>query len=251
MLDLSGKTAFITGASRGIGEATARLFAQAGARVALVARSSEEISRIASEIGAGALAVPCDIASYASVDAAASETEAKLGPIDILINNAGVVDPIARLVKTDPEGYAKATAINLNGTFNAMRRIVPGMITRGGGTVLTVSSGAAHRPVEGWTAYCSAKAGVAMLTKMLHHEEHWRGVRAMGLSPGTVATQMQREIKASGVNPISQLEWSDHIPPEWPAKALLWMCGSEADAHLGEELQLRDDELRRTLGLIE
>jgi len=72
----------------------------------------------------------------------------------------------------------------------------------------------------------------------------------MGLSPGTVATQMQREIKASGVNPVSQLDWDAHIPADWPAKALLWMCSPEADAFLGEEISLRDEGIRRRAGLI-
>jgi hypothetical protein len=72
----------------------------------------------------------------------------------------------------------------------------------------------------------------------------------MGLSPGTVATQMQRDIKASGVNPVSRLDWEDHIPPEWPAVALSWMCTAEADAHLGEEISLRDPAIRQALGLV-
>ena len=250
MIDLNGKTAFITGASRGIGEATARLFALAGAQVALVARSTAEIERIASEIGPKAIAVPCDVASETALDRAVSTVEEALGPVDILLNNAGVIDPIARLCEADPADWGRALDINVKGVFYAMRRIVPGMIARGGGTVLTISSGAASRPIEGWSAYCSSKAGAAMLTAMLDYEERANGIRALGLSPGTVATQMQREIKASGVNPVSQLEWSDHIPPEWPAKALLWMCGPEADAHLGTDLSLRDEDLRRKVGVI-
>lgn len=71
----------------------------------------------------------------------------------------------------------------------------------------------------------------------------------MGLSPGTVATQMQREIKASGVNPVSQLNWEDHIPPEWPARALLWMCSGDADVYLGDEISLRDPQIRAKVGL--
>ena len=71
----------------------------------------------------------------------------------------------------------------------------------------------------------------------------------MGLSPGTVATDMQRDIKASGINPVSQLAWSDHIPPEWPAKALVWMCGAEADEFLGTDISLREDSIRKKVGL--
>ncbi|WP_226552042.1 SDR family oxidoreductase [Celeribacter naphthalenivorans] len=250
MSDVTGKTVVITGASRGIGEAAARLFAASGAKVALLARSEEAITKIAEEIGAHALAVPCDISSYTAIDAAMSAVENQLGPIDILINNAGVIDPIGDLKTCDPEAWGRLIDINVKGVFYAMRRVVPEMVARGSGTVLTISSGAAHSPVEGWSAYCSSKAGAAMLTSMLDLEERANGIRAMGLSPGTVATQMQRDIKASGINAVSQLDWSDHIPPEWPARALLWMCGAEADVHLGEELSLRDEGLRRTIGVI-
>ena len=90
-----------------------------------------------------------------------------------------------------------------------------------------------------------------MLTRMVDKENRDDGIRAIGLSPGTVATEMQREIKASGINPVSKLDWSDHIPPEWPAKALLWMCSEDADEFIGEEISLRDEGIRRRIGLIE
>ncbi|MCA0041934.1 SDR family oxidoreductase [Celeribacter litoreus] len=250
MIDLTGKVAVVTGASRGIGEATARLFAKSGAKVALLARSEDDIFRIASEIGEGALAVPCDIGSLEAVDEALTQVEQSLGPVDILVNNAGMIDPIGALAEVDPEAWGRLIDVNIKGVFYAMHRVVPSMVARGGGTVLTVSSGAAHSAIEGWSAYCTSKAGAAMLTSALDLEYRDKGIRAMGLSPGTVATQMQREIKASGINDVSKLEWSDHIPPEWPAKALLWMCSAEADAHMGEELRLRDEAFRRQIGVI-
>lgn len=251
MPHITGKTVMITGASRGIGEAAARIFADAGANVALLARSAGDIDRIAREIGDKALAVPCDVASMNSVESAVATVEAHFGPIDILINNAGVIAPIGALTEVDTEAWGELIDINIKGVFHTLHRIVPGMVARGGGTVLNISSGAAHGPVEGWSAYCSSKAGAAMLTRMLDLEERDNGIRVMGLSPGTVATQMQRDIKASGINAVSRLDWSDHIPPEWPARALLWMCGAEADRYLGEELKLRDEDLRREIGLIE
>ena len=107
----------------------------------------------------------------------------------------------------------------------------------------------AHHALEGWSHYCTSKAGAAMLTKSAHLEGTGWGLRAMGLSPGTVATKMQREIKASGVNPVSELDWEDHIPPEWPAKCLAWMCTSDADAFLGEEISLRDEAIRTRIGV--
>ncbi|SHG73170.1 SDR family oxidoreductase [Marivita hallyeonensis] len=249
MTDLTGKTVLITGASRGIGAEAARVFAHAGANVALVARSADAIADLAGEIGQQAVAIPCDISRYWEVDKAVENCVTAFGGLDILINNAGVIEPIARMEIADPESWGQVIDINLKGVFHGMRAALPVMQRAGGGTVLTVSSGAAHGPVEGWSHYCASKAGAAMLTRCLHKEMGDKGIRAMGLSPGTVATQMQKEIKASGINPVSQLDWSDHIPADWPAKALLWMCGSEADGYLGEEISLRDEDIRKKVGL--
>ena len=250
MTDMSGRTVLITGASRGIGEATAREFAAAGANVALVSRGAEAIRRLAAEIGPQALAIPADVSRYGEVAAAVDTCVRAFGTLDVLVGNAGVIEPIAHMWKADPEAWGKAVDVNLKGVFHGMRAALPVMTARGGGTVITVSSGAAHNPVEAWSQYCAAKAGAAMLTRCLHLEAAGRGIRAMGLSPGTVATQMQREIKASGLNPVSQLAWSVHIPPDWPAKALVWMCTADADAFLGQEISLRDEAIRRRVGLI-
>jgi NAD(P)-dependent dehydrogenase (short-subunit alcohol dehydrogenase family) len=89
-----------------------------------------------------------------------------------------------------------------------------------------------------------------MLTRCADKEAREKGLRIMGLSPGTVATDMQREIKASGINPVSQLEWSDHIPPEWPAQTLVWMCSADADEFCGTDVSLREDDIRKRVGLI-
>lgn len=250
MSELSGKTIMITGASRGIGAAAARAFAAEGANVALLARSRESLVELAGEIGDQALAVPCDVSRYWEVEAAVSAAEETFGGLDVLINNAGVIEPISHLAEADPDAWSHVIDINLKGVFYGMRAAMPGMMARGGGTILTISSGAAHNALEGWSHYCTSKAGAAMLTMCAHKEGAENGIRAMGLSPGTVATEMQREIKSSGLNPVSELDWSDHIPPEWPAKALVWMCSSAADAHLGTELSLRDEGLRREIGLI-
>ena len=88
-----------------------------------------------------------------------------------------------------------------------------------------------------------------MLTKCTDLEDRAQGIRAMGLSPGTVATRMQSDIKKSGINPVSKLKWSDHIPAAWPARALLWMCTEGADPLLGQEIHLKDPAILDTLGL--
>ena len=248
-MTVEGKTVLITGASRGIGAAAARIFANAGANVALVARSTDQISEIANEIGDKAIALPCDVSDFSSVEAAVTRTVDHFGGLDVFIGNAGVIDPIAPLAESDPAGWGQAIDINLKGIYHGMRAAMPVMISAGNGTIITISSGAAHHALEGWSHYCASKAGAAMLTEAAHLESAGQGLRIMGLSPGTVATDMQVAIKQSSINPVSTLDWSDHVPPDWPARALLWMCGPAADAWLGQEISLRDPEIRKTVGL--
>jgi len=248
--NLDGKTALITGASRGIGAAAAQAFADAGANVVLVARSAKAIDAIAADIGDRAIAVTADVADFASVQAAVDRAISHFGSLDIFIGNAGAIDPIGPLAEADPDTWGANIDTNLKGVMYGMRAAMTPMLAQGHGTIVTTSSGAAHGPVEGWSAYCSGKAGAYMLTRVADHENRDKGLRIMGLSPGTVATQMQRDIKASGINPVSKLDWSDHIPPEWPAQALVWMSTPEADDHLGTDVMLRDDAIRKKVGLI-
>ncbi len=249
-VDLTGKTVLISGASRGIGAAAALAFADAGANVALLARSRDAITELAGQIGPKALAVPCDVSRYWEVEQAMNAARDAFGGLDVVINNAGIIDPIGHLATIDPEAYSHTIDINLKGVMHGMRAALPGMIAQGSGTIINISSGAAHGPVEGWAAYCSSKAGALMLTGVGDKEARGAGVRVLGLSPGTVATEMQREIKASGINPVSQLAWEDHIPPEWPAQTLLWMCTAAADEYLGGDVSLREEGVRRAVGLI-
>ena len=250
MAVMQGKTVLITGASRGIGAAAARVFADAGANVALVARSEDAIADLTAEIGPNAMAIPCDVSRFWEVQTAVSACVDTFGSIDVLINNAALLEPISHLAEADPEAWGHLIDVNVKGVFNGMRAAMPIMIENGGGTILTIGSGAAKKAYEGWGAYCASKAAALMLTRTIHNEASDNGIRAISLSPGTVATQMQRDIKASGMNPVSQLDWGEHIPAEWPAKTLLWMCGAEANAWLGDEVSLRDEDIRKQVGLI-
>ena len=246
---MRGRTALITGASRGIGAAAARAFADAGANVVLVARDASALADLAGEIGERALAVPCDVTRPLQIGTAVDAAVDAFGGLDVLVNNAGAIEPVARMEAADPDAWGRVIDVNLKGAFNGMAAALPVMRAAGGGTILTIGSGAAHGPVEGWSHYCASKAAVLMLTRMLHHENGAHGIRAMSLSPGTVATQMQREIAASGVNPVSRLPWEAHIPPEWVGRALVWMAGPAGDAHLGQEVSLRDEGVRAAVGL--
>lgn len=246
----SRKTALITGASRGIGAATARIFASAGWNVALAARNEEAIANLSAEIGGEqALAIPCEVSRPWEVEATVSATVDAFGGIDALILNAGVIDPIGRMADIDPEDWGRVIDVNLKAVFYGIHAVLPIMLEAGGGTILTVSSGAASKALEGWSHYCSSKAGAAMVMRCLDTEYRGHGIRAMGLSPGTVDTDMQVSIKDSALNPVSRLERSDHIHPDWPARALLWMTGGEADDLVGSELSLRDEATRRRIGL--
>lgn len=247
-MELKGKLVVITGAARGIGAAAAREFSAKGASLALISRSGAALEAVAAETGG--LALPCDVSDAAALKAAVTRAEAAYGPVEVLINNAGILGPVARIIDGDVKAFHDTLSINIGGVYNGMQAVLPGMIARGRGVIITVGSGAAHNPQEGWAAYCSSKAGAYMLTRAAHLEAGPAGVRVLSLSPGTVATDMQRAVKASGINPVSQLDWSVHIPPEWPAKTLVWMCGAEAAEFDGAEVSLREERIRRAVGLI-
>jgi NAD(P)-dependent dehydrogenase (short-subunit alcohol dehydrogenase family) len=248
MHDLTDKVVVITGASRGIGAAAAVEMAKSGAKVALLARTRDAIDQIAADIGDVALAIGCDVADAHQVSAAFDQVVSHFGQIDVVINNAGIIDPIARLGDADAGAWGALIDVNLKGAFYGVQAALRHMPT--GGTIITVSSGAASSPIAGWSAYCASKAGAAMLTRCVDLEYRDAGIRAFGLSPGTVATQMQKDIKASSVdNRVRQLDWSDHIPPEWPARALAWMCTPAADDLIGTDISLRDDDIRSRAGV--
>lgn len=249
MIDLTGKTAIVTGASRGIGQAAAYAFAEAGANVVLAARSAGAISETAADIGEKARAITCDVSSKADVQNLISQTVDAFGRLDILVNNAGVIDPIGPIDGVDSAEWGQLIDINVKGVFYGMKAALPHMKAVGGGTIISIGSGAARSALEGWSAYCASKAAVHHLHAVLHVEEAANGIRSLVNSPGTVATNMQKQIKASGVNKVSEIPWESHVPPEWIAKTLVWMCGPDADDYLGDVVALRGDDLRATIGV--
>jgi len=252
MQDLQGKVAIVTGASRGIGAATARELAGHGVAVVLAARSAGAITEIADEIATGggrALALTCDVARYDDVANLVTQAGATFGGLDILVNNAGVIEPIAHLADSDPAAWDQVVDINLKGVYHGLRAAIPAMQARGGGVIVNISSGAATSALEGWSHYCATKAAVLSLTRCVDKEYGEQGIRVVGLSPGTVATGMQVSIKASGINPVSQLDPAAHIPSEWVGRAIAWLCTADADEFAGVDVSLRDTDIRRRAGL--
>lgn len=250
---LEKKSAVVTGASRGIGEATAIELAAQGVNVVLAARSKNSLDDIVSRIidnGGTACAVECDVCDYEEVANAVTECVAQYGQIDILVNNAGLIDPIARLEDSDPNQWSNVVDVNLKGVYHGLRAALPLMKEQGSGVIVNVSSGAATSALEGWSHYCATKAGVLSLTKCAHKEFGDLGVRIVGMSPGTVATDMQISIKESGINPVSELEATDHIPVTWPAKTIAWLCTDAASEYAGTDFSIKTAEGRKLVGLV-
>jgi NAD(P)-dependent dehydrogenase (short-subunit alcohol dehydrogenase family) len=246
------KTAIVTGASRGIGEATARHFAALGAHVVLASRDAARIGKIVADLdakGATVCAWPTDVADPDQVKSLIDATLDKTGRVDLLVNNAGLIDPIVRLGDSNPEDWGRIVDVNLKGVYHGLRYAIPAIVKQGTGTIVNISSGAATSALEGWSHYCATKAAVLSLTRVAHKEYRDCGVRVIGLSPGTVATRMQEQIRESGINPVSQLDWSAHIPTDWVARAIEWLTSDAADDYLGTDFSLRTDEGRQAVGL--
>lgn len=250
---LAGTTALITGASAGLGAAMALEFAHRGAAVVLAARRVHELDSVARAInaqGGTALAVACDVADPASVARARDIAFDQFGGVDHLVNNAGTIEPITPVLEGCTQQWERTLRVNVLGALHTCQAMMPAMLARGSGTVLNISSGAAHRAMEGWGAYCTSKAGLLMFTSTLIVDHGGHGVRIRSLIPGAVATAMQVRIRESGVNEVSRIPPSDLIPPELPAIVAAWLCSpAAADIPDGEQ-SIRDSALRAKIGCL-
>lgn len=243
-MKLTGTTALVTGGNRGIGLATVRALAEAGSEVHFTARSAANIA--AAQRDLGDVTATGHLANMTDRVAMATLLEQ---PFDILVNNAAVIAPIGRILDISAEDWATSIDINLTSAFHATQRALAHMVAKGGGTIVNISSGAAHRPQEGWSAYCAGKAGLAMLTRSIHLEYAEQGIRIFGFAPGVVDTDMQVAIRASGINPVSKLPRESLAPAHEPARAIVWLCTPAADALAGQELDVRAPDLRAAAGL--
>ncbi len=191
---LDGRTAVITGASRGIGLECARLLHADGARVVLVARSTDALARVCQEMGRGASVVECDLADPESLRRALATIRAELGDSpDILVNNAGLFT-LARVENTPVETFERTIQINLTSQFVIAREFVPGMRARRRGHIVTIGSIADHHAYAENAAYAASKFGARALHEVLREELRGSGVRATLVSPGPVDTTMWEEL---------------------------------------------------------
>jgi NADP-dependent 3-hydroxy acid dehydrogenase YdfG len=211
---LAGRTALVTGASRGIGLAGARALAGAGARVALLARSADALAREAAALGGGALAVACDLRDDAAVQGALARVrEAFGGAPDVLVNNAGAFE-ITPAAETSPEAFVAALDANLVAPFRLVRALLPELLARGRGHVVSVGSIADRTAFPGNAAYAPGKFGLRALHEVLRAELRGTGVRTSLVSPGPVDTALWDAVDPDarpGFTPRAQMLRPDDV----------------------------------------
>lgn len=244
-------TVIVFGASRGLGAAIAMALAAADFAVAAVCRKQTDANQLSSAIirnGGRALPLVADVSDYSAVRSAVAQATNWHGNIVGMVNNAGVVEPIGLLQDTDPVAWRRLIAVNLIGAYHCLHATLPAMTA--GAVVVNISSGAAAHAMEGWSAYCASKAGLAMLTQSVAEEYGPRGIVAYGFRPGVVDTEMQGTIRASGINRISQLKREDLLRPEVPAGAVAWLLRERPLDLAGTEVDVRDAGFARRAQLV-
>ncbi|CAN5902701.1 3-oxoacyl-ACP reductase FabG [soil metagenome] len=246
--------ALVTGGGRGIGAATAKLLARSGARVAVSARTEEEITSVADEIsssGAEAIAVPMDVADEDSVSSGFREIQRKFGPVTILVNNAGTPGVPLPVAATEPEAWRQVFEVNVTGAFLCARKALPQMISEHWGRIINVSSAAARHPVAGMAAYSASKAALDQLTRVLAYECMPYNIAAIGVYPGVIDTRMQEESRSFGADLVGKQlhrmfnnyrDFGMLRPPEEPAELISYLCTPNAARLNGHVVRLEQLE---------
>ena len=208
MKNLKGKTVIVTGGGGGIGGATCRRFAAEGAKVAVFDMNMDAAQKVAAEInaaGGSAAAFSCNITDRAQVDAAVAATEAQLGPVDVLVNNAGW-DVFKPFVKTVPAEWDKLIAINLTGALHMHHAVLPGMVARNYGRIVNIASDAARGGSSGEAVYAACKGGLVALSKTLAREHARHNITVNVVCPGPTDTALLAGVAEGARDPAKLIE---------------------------------------------
>ncbi|MFJ7952910.1 3-ketoacyl-ACP reductase [Lysinibacillus sp. NPDC096418] len=208
---ISGKTALITGAGRGIGRATAIAFAKEGINVGLVGRTLENLQNVAEELKEFDVKVAiaaADVANMESITEAVESIRAELGAIDILVNNAGI-SKFGKFLDLSPEDWTNIVDVNVKGVYYTTRAVLPEMIERQTGDIINISSTAGQKGAPITSAYSASKAAVIGMSESLMLEVRKHNIRVVTLTPSTVATDMAVELQLTDGNPEKVMQAED------------------------------------------
>jgi NADP-dependent 3-hydroxy acid dehydrogenase YdfG len=230
---LGGRVALVTGATGGIGLATARTLAAEGARVAMLARNAETLRARASEIGSGAMAFPCDITDAVVVERTLATVRQALGEPDILVNNAGVFEP-RPVEEVSAEDFARTVNVNLVAAFALVHALLPAMRAAAAGHIVTIGSVADRTAFPGNSAYAASKFGLRAMHEVLRNELRGSGVRASLISPGPTDTPIWDAVERSASAPRSFPQRSEMMPSEAVASAVLYALTQPAEVNIDE-----------------
>ena len=229
--ELEGQVALVTGGGRGIGRLIARELADAGMRVAVAARSSGQVEETAREIDG--LAVTADVSKQEDVEAMVATVERELGPIDLLVNNAGV-GPSPKLPwKEDPADWWHVFEINVLGAYLCSRAVLPGMVERGHGRIVNTGSGASYLPLGAPTSYGASKAALGRFGELLASQVGELGVSVFVISPGLVRTEMTDSFG-------DEAPWT---PPELAPRLVRALASGRADRLAGRYIHAEHDDI--------
>ena len=249
-IDLRGQVAMVTGGGRGLGRAFALALAGVGAAVAIIARSPDELAETAAlmeQAGRKFASYVADITDTDAITRIVATIENSLGPIDLLVNNAGVIGPLGPFVQSPVEDWWRTLDINLRGQALCAHRVLPGMMVRGRGRIINIASGGGATMFPYFSAYITSKTALIRFAECLAHETRPHGIAVFAMGPGTVRTRMS-EYSLSSPEGRAWLPWFRDIfdqgrdlPPERPASLLLTLASGRADRLSGHYIVPGDD----------
>jgi NAD(P)-dependent dehydrogenase (short-subunit alcohol dehydrogenase family) len=247
--ELDGQVAIVTGSGRGIGRAIAQALAAAGAAVTVTARSADQVADtvfLVEQAGDRAIGVLADVTDPDAVVQLVADTERQLGPVDLLVNNAGRISPIAPVWEADPVEWRRCFETNVLGTFHCTRAVLPGMLARRRGRIITLAGSDPSQATPYFTAYDGTKAAVLRFTESLAAEVKEYGVTVFAVAPGGVHTAMVDELVASPwsrslASDVGDFEKYWLTPPERAAALCVSLASGRADALSGRRMHVVQD----------